>query len=323
MTPAISVLIVTYNSASYIGACLKALEVALDGLSSEVLVYDNASTDDTLVRLAGFPEVTVLAGEANLGFAAACNRLGARSRGEFLWFLNPDTRAQESSAKELLRAAAEAPRAHLYGARTVTPDGETVMASAQGEMTLWSLACFASGLSTVFPGRSAVDPESLPGWDRETSRHVPMLSGGALMVSRTAWARLGGFDERYFMYAEDADLCLRARREGFDPLFVDTAVVEHEVGASSSAGGKLVLLHRGKVTYVRVLWTPWRAAIGVRLLLAGVAVRALAARLGVFPDRPGRSSGEAWRHAWRRRAEWRRGWEFPDQPASRAGTRGP
>jgi GT2 family glycosyltransferase len=324
MTPVISVLIVTYNSSSYIGECLKSLEVALAGLDFEILVYDNASTDDTLLRLESFAEATVLAGDANLGFAGACNRLAARGRGEFLWFLNPDTRAQGNSAKELLRVAAEMPHAHLYGPRTVTPDGRMVMASAQGEMTLWSLACFASGLSTVFSGRSWADPESLPGWDRTTSRHVPVLSGGALMVSRTAWIRLGGFDERYFMYAEDADLCLRARRAAFDPLFVASAVVEHEVGASSSAGGKLVLLHRGKVTYVRALWTSRRAALGVGLLLTGVALRALAASLGVFPDREGRSSGEAWRYTWRRRGEWHRGWgSGPERPSERAGAPAP
>jgi N-acetylglucosaminyl-diphospho-decaprenol L-rhamnosyltransferase len=308
MTPDVSVLIVTFNSDAYIETCLLALEGALEGLHSEILVYDNASSDGTLQALRRFPNVTTIAGDMNLGFAAACNRLAEQSRGRFLWFLNPDTRVHDGAVKELLRSASRLPDAHLYGARMVSPTGDTVAASAQGEMTLWSLACFATGASTFFSGRSWADPESLPGWDRKTSRHVPMLSGGALLVSRTAWNRLGGFDERYFMYAEDADLCTRARWQGCDPYFVAPAVVEHVVGASSSPGGKLVLLHRGKITYLRALWPTWRAVLGVRLLLVGVALRALASRLGLFTDRPNRSPGHAWAEAWTRRHEWRHGW---------------
>lgn len=309
MAPDVSVLIVTYNSARYIEACLDALEVALARVSSEVLVYDNASSDDTVARVQRkFPAVQVVEGSDNLGFAAACNRLGALSRGHHLWLLNPDTRADPHAAEELLRVAAEHPEAQLYGARTTTPDGRTVTASAQGEVSLWSLACFATGLSTVFAGQRWSDPESLPNWDRASTRRVPMVSGGALMISRAAWNVLGGFDQRFFMYGEDADLCARARRMGFEPLYIASAVVEHEVGASSSAGGKLVLLHRGKITYVRKLWSRPRAWVGTRLILAGVALRAAASRLGVFPDRQGRSLGDAWAEAWRRRREWRHGW---------------
>ena len=307
--PDLSVLLVTYNSGRHIDACLGTLRLALQGLDGEILVYDNGSTDDTLDRLAHHAGVQVQAGGANLGFAAACNVLGQRSTGRYLWFLNPDTTVDPAAARQLLAAAGRWPNAGLYGARTLTPTGDTVLASAQGRMSLWSLVCFATGLSTAFPGRRWSDPESLPGWDRTTSRPVPALSGGALMLSREAWARLGGFDTRFFMYAEDIDLCHRAREAGFSPFFVAEAVVAHAVGGSSSAGGKLVMLHRGKVSYVRKLGPRWRAGFATRLLLAGVALRAAAHRIGLFPDGPGRSPGSAWQEAWRRRGEWRRGWD--------------
>ena len=306
--PEISVLLVTYNSGRHIDACLGSLRVALQGIDSEVLVHDNGSSDDTLRRLEAYPDVVVSAGTTNLGFAAACNLLGGRSQGRYLWFLNPDTEVHPSTVRNLLAAAGARPEAGLYGARTVTPEGRTVLASAQGHMTLWSLLCFATGLSTLLPSRRWTDPESLPGWDRTESRPVPALSGGALMINRDAWVRLGGFDTRYFMYAEDIDLCLRASRAGFSPFFVAEAVVRHEVGGSSSAGGKLVLLHRGKATYVQKLWPAWKARIGIRLLIIGVAIRAIAGRLGLFPSAPDRSPASAWQEAWQRRAEWRAGW---------------
>lgn len=317
MTVELSVLIVTYNSGAHIDHCLESLSRALEGVDAEVLVHDNNSTDDTLTRVMQHPGVDAVASTTNDGFAAACNSLAQRSRGRFLLFLNPDTRTDETAARELLQAAAQQPEAALYGARTVTPDGRTVAGSAQQTMTLRSLVCFATGMSTLFPGRRWTDPESIPGWDRSTSRHVPMLSGGALMISRAAWTRLGGFDPRYFMYGEDADLSTRARDAGFSPLFVAPAVVQHDVGGSSAAGTKLVLLHRGKVTYLRKLWSPLPAAIGVRLLLGGVALRSGAASLGLFPTRPGRSSGSAWQEAWARRSEWRDGWGDPPGPTPR------
>jgi hypothetical protein len=313
----VSILIVTYNSGRHIDACLDSLRVALRDINAEVLVHDNASTDDTLERVRAFTEVTIIVGGANLGFAAACNLLAERSRGRFLVFLNPDTTVDARAVGELVAAAASCPEAGLYGAKTVTPSGHTVLGSAQGRMTLWSLICFATGLSTVFAGRRWADPESIPGWNRDGSRTVPMLSGGALMIARDAWTKLGGFDTRYFMYGEDADLSARAWREGFRPLFVAPALVRHEVGGSSSAGGKQVLLQRGKVTYIRKLWPSWYASLGVRLLLTGVALRALANRAGVFPDRPGRSSGQAWQEAWERRAEWRHGWPRPGERTTR------
>lgn len=303
-----SVLIVTYNSARYIDGCLTSLEAALRGIDAEVVVLDNASTDDTFARLAEHPQVEAIPGVSNAGFAAACNRLAERSRGRYLFFLNPDTTIDSEAVHRLLAAADETPAAGIYGARTVTPDGRPVFASAQGRMTMWSLICFATGLSTLLSRRAWANPEVIPNWDRTTSRTVPVLSGGALLVRRDVWAELGGFDSRYFMYAEDADLCARALTAGYRPLFVAPAVVTHAVGGSSSEGRKLVLLHRGKVTYVHKHWPHWQARCGTRLLLVGVAVRAFAARVGAIPDVPGRSSGGAWREAWKNRADWRHGW---------------
>lgn len=304
----LSVLIVTYRNATQVDRCLTALEQALIGLDAEVLLHDNASTDDTVAVARRHSGVDVTAGSKNLGFAAGCNSLVRRSRGRALLFLNPDTVISADAPRRLLEAIQRHPEAGLYGARTVTPEGRTLLSSAQGRMTLWSVFCFASGLSTAFPGRHVTDPESLGRWDRTTEREVPMLSGGALMVRRDAWERLGGFDDRYFMYGEDADLCERARAAGYSPRFIPSAVVEHEVGGSSAEGGKLVLLHRGKVTYLRKLWPAGHAALGVRLLLLGVALRSFAARVGAFPEQSGRSSGAAWQEAWARREEWRGGW---------------
>jgi N-acetylglucosaminyl-diphospho-decaprenol L-rhamnosyltransferase len=302
----ISVAIVSYNSGRHLSQCLTSLTAALDGIDAEVLVYDNASTDDSLLVLGDFPHVHVVAGETNIGFAKACNALAERSVGDYLLFLNPDTVIDQGAIQALMQATRRYPQAGLYGAKTITRDGNEVPGSAQGKMTLWSTFCFASGLSTVFKGSRLVDRETIPGWDRCTDREVDVLSGGALLVSKSAWLALGGFDTRFFMYAEDADLCARAWALGYAPVFVAGARVQHEVGGSSSAGSGLVLLHRGKVTYLQKFWSPWKAAVGIRLLLLGVGLRSWVARRGVSDRSGGAALG--WQHAWSRRREWREGW---------------
>ena len=134
---------------------------------------------------------------------------------------------------------------------------------------------FATMLSTAFKRSPVFDPESLGRWQRDTVREVPIITGCLLLVRLADWERLGGMDEDYFLYGEDAEFSMRAGRAGLRRVVVPDAVIVHEVGGSSDAGGeKGCMVMAGKVTHLRKTWTPLRAAVGVRLLLAGVAVRA-------------------------------------------------
>lgn len=309
MNQQLSVLIVTFNSGRYISNCLSSLREALRGVRADVTVYDNASTDDTIDRINAFSEVRCVIGAENMGFARACNNLADQSVGDYLLFINPDTVLDSGAIRALLEVSSELPSAGLYGSRTLRPSGEHVP-SAQGEMTLWSLFCFASGLSAIFPRGRWTNPEGMPKWDRSTPKTVQMLSGGALLVRRDAWRALGGFDSRYFMYGEDADLCLRARRLGYAPRFVPESLVWHATGGSSGLEEKIILLHKGKVTYIRKNWPRWRAIVGIWFLQWGLALRGLVESVGRIGRHWDRNRGRTgWRGAWKRRSEWRNGWQ--------------
>ena len=147
-----------------------------------------------------------------------------------------------------------------------------------------------------------LDPESMGHWQRDSEREVDIVTGCLLLASRPTWDRLGGFDEDYFMYGEDADLSLRARELGWHPSITPAATATHAVGASSPHRlGKQRLLLRGKATLVRKRWSPGRARVALGLLAAGVGVRAVAETLR-------RRSDRTMRTLWAERSQWLAGW---------------
>jgi GT2 family glycosyltransferase len=145
----------------------------------------------------------------------------------------------------------------------------------------------------------------------DTVRTVGAISGCLLLVRRALWDRLGGFDERFFMYGEDIDLSMRARALGFAPLVTPAATIVHVVGASApGSGAKATQVLRARATLMRKHWPRWRAAAGLALLACGVALRATGAT--VLEATVGRRIGGQWQEAWQRRAEWRAG--YPEGP---------
>jgi N-acetylglucosaminyl-diphospho-decaprenol L-rhamnosyltransferase len=282
-----------------------------------VVVVDNASSDGTAQMIRDeFPAVRLIALDRNLGFGGGVNLAADSAEGEHLLLLNPDTLVHEGAVSNLVGFARANPQHGLYGGRTLWPDGRVCAGSCWGQPSLWSLFCFATMLSSAFKGSRLFDPESLGGWERDSVREVGIVTGCLLLAPTDVWRRLGGFDERFFMYGEDADLSMRAWEAGFRPAITPDSVITHEVGVSSeSRPDKLILLMRGKSTLLRKHWRPLRRALGIRLLLAGVGLRALAPTA-----LRGRHGGQpsAWREVWRRRRDWVDGYPEAERPRLRA-----
>ena len=294
----LSIVLVTFNSADWIGRCLRSLPEALVDRTAEIIVVDNASTDGTAdVVEREQPGVRLIRNDTNAGFAAAVNVGAAASTAPWVLLLNPDMEARPGSLRNLVDFAERHPGHGIYGGRTLTVDGELEPSSCWALPTLWSTLCFTLGLSTVFRGSRIFDPESLGGWQRDTVREVGMVTGCLLLVDRATWARLGGLDERYFVYGEDADLSARARSHGLRPVITPDAEVVHAIGKSSAGGaGSMPLALAGKITYVRTHFGGRSAPAAVMLLRLGIAVRAVAALLS--------GRGDHWVAGWQRRDEW-------------------
>lgn len=310
----VSILIVTYRSREAAHECLESLYSVTAGIDYEVIVVDNASGDGTVEMVrAEFPQARLIALEENVGFAPGVNVAAEAAAGEYLLLLNPDTVVHEGAVRNLVAFARRRPEHGLYGGRTLRPDGTLDPGSCYAQPTLWSLFCFATMLTVAFKGSPVFDPELLGRWQRDSVREVGIVTGCLLLAPRRVWQELGGFDGRFFMYAEDADLALRAIRAGYRPAITPDTEITHAVGISSKQPARLTLLFQGKVTLLRKHWRPPRRQVGIALLLLGVGVRALVARLLV---RRGSARLDAWRHVWRARAAWRRGY-IDGPPATR------
>lgn len=306
MTPIVTVIVVSYNTRELTLRSLASLAAASGSVPYEVILVDNASTDDS----AGAVDRSGLAAKVlrlprNVGFARAVNAGAAHARGQYLMLLNPDATPVGDVVDALLGFALAHPRHRVYAGRTLRADGTDDGRSVFALPSLWSYLCFATGLSTVFRRSRLFNPDELPGLDRAVPAEVPAASGCLLLLERAFFESIGGFSPAYFMYSEDVDLCARAAAAGAAPVLVPAAKVVHVGGASSTSAGKRVMVLRGKTTYLRLHWSRQRAAAGRALLAAGVAVRAAGSRV----------TGRAgyWREVWAQRSTWLAGWPAGEQ----------
>lgn len=322
--PLVSVVVVSYRTPDLLVACLRSLLSTTADMSVEVVVVDNASGDATVGMLrsefAGCG-IDLVESPENLGFARAVNLGASRSNGDWVLLLNPDTVVHPGAIQALLGFALRHPEGGLYGGRTLTPDGSLDPSSCWGAPSLWSLTCFATGLSTFAKGNRFLDPESLGSWKRDSAREVGVVTGCLLLVPRALWDSLGGLDERFFMYGEDADLAMRARAAGKQPMITPDAVITHASGASSATrADKMSLVMQGKATLALTHWTGWRQAYARAALVAGVGLRAGLDRASSAVGR-GSESDRPWVGVWRARSDWASGYEAAPAPAPRPLTR--
>ena len=219
-----SVIIPTYNRPEYLPITLRSvLDQAPGPDEMQIIVVDNASGDGSADAVArAFPQVELVRSAENVGFAAANNRaVAGHARGDWLLLLNPDTEVHETEAggavDALMDFARARPQAGIWGGRTVFPDGSLNIASCWRRITPWSALCMATGLTAAFPRSELFNPEAMPSWARDSVREVDVVVGCLMLIRRDLWETLGGFDLRYWMYGEEADLCARARARGWRP----------------------------------------------------------------------------------------------------------
>jgi GT2 family glycosyltransferase len=267
----LSVVVVAYNSGAVLPAALAALRDQLDA-GDELIVVDNASTDDTLavVREAA-PAATVVRNERNAGFAAAANAGARASAGELLVFLNPDATPAPGFARAI-RAPLEDGRGWAAWMGLVTSDGGRRVNTNGGVVHFTGIA-WAGEAGAAAPG-------TLDG-----PREAAFLSGACLAVPRVAWERVGGFAERFFMYHEDVDLSLRLRLAGGRVGVEPAAVVDHDYEFSKGPA-KWRLLERNRwATLVRCYPRPLLVAVAPALVATEVALLAVAAVGGWLPQK--------------------------------------
>lgn len=305
--PDLTVIVVSYNTRELTLKCLETLYENTHEVSFQTVVYDNASHDGSPEAIAdAFPQVKLIASQDNLGFAKANNVVADMVDTDWLLLLNPDTEVHPAAIDNLFVFSQEHPEAGITGGRTVFPDGSLNIASCWMRITPWSAFCMATGLTALFRNTEVFNPEGMGGWKRDTVREVDIVVGCFLMIPRALWNELDGFDEMYFMYGEEADLCLRARKMGYRPMITPDAQIMHLVGAAAnSRAEKQMYVAKARSTLIREHWAPAQLPLGRGLMWLWGAVRRVGT--GVLATlRPARyaTKADAWRRIWRDRHDW-------------------
>lgn len=304
----LSILVVSYNTRALTLECINSIFEHTKLISFEVIVWDNASSDgssDAIAEAFG-SAVHLIRSTKNIGFAAANNHAADMARGNRLLLLNPDTIVLDGAIDALAAFADKYPGSEIWGGRTVFGDGRLNPSSCWGRQTLWSLFCQATGLSVAAKRSTLFNPEGMGGWNRAGVRPVDIVSGCFLMISTDLWRKLGGFREEFFMYGEEADLCLRARNFGAQPMVSSTATIVHFGGASERVFvDKIVRLLKAKRLLIDMHFHPFANTLAKLLLFLWPVRRyCLHAVLASFGRSTSIDARDAWLNALRRHKEW-------------------
>jgi GT2 family glycosyltransferase len=293
----LEVVIVSYRSRGLLRDCLDSLRRHPPARRMRVIVIDNASEDGSAEMVASeYPEVELHASERNLGFAAATN-LGIRSgRAPYLLALNPDTRVTEGALDSVLAVMDARPEVAVAGCRLVLEDGSFDHAAKRSFPTPLSALGHFSGL-----GRRRRAPAALAAYraPEVESGPVDAVNGAFMLIRREAIEKLGGFDEGYWMYMEDLDLCYRLAEAGWSTWYEPGASVIH-VKAGTTAGRRSPRLnwafHKGMYRFYRRHYAAQRswatnaavyAGIALKLATAVIADAAKGVRSGAGSESPG------------------------------------
>jgi N-acetylglucosaminyl-diphospho-decaprenol L-rhamnosyltransferase len=274
----IAVVVVNFNSSELAKRCLDSAAADLGARDWHAIVVDNASADGGVEPIAALPRTTLLRNATNAGFGAAVNQAAARSDAPLLWVLNPDCVVHAGAFAALAATLDAHSDCAIAAPQLLNADG-SVQASARGNPTAWT-GLFGRNtlLTNVFPGAS-VTRRNLPARDLVASgiesAPVDWVMGAAMLIRRAVFDAAGGFDEGYFLYWEDADLCRRLWQRGWSTRFVPGARVTHDGGVSARSESALATraFHRSAYRYyaTHVVPSPWHPS-------RWIAKAALAAR---------------------------------------------
>jgi len=230
----LSVIIVNFNAGDDLRLALDSLRDTLGERRWEAVVVDNASSDGSTAAVHGVaPNVRLIANQTNLGFARGTNQGLAATSGERVLLMNPDCRLAPGAVEALASELDRFDRCAIAGPRIVNPDG-SVQGSARGDPDMLTGLFGRAGLvRRLFPGLSVSRRNVVDLPETADSVEVDWVSGACMLARRQALGQVGGFDERYFLYWEDADLCRRLRGRGFHVRYVPRAQAIHRVGQSS------------------------------------------------------------------------------------------
>jgi len=244
----LSVIVVNTNAGEDVLKCMTSVHQSAGEVAFQVVVSDNGSTDGSAEAIeSAFPDTLVIRNGRNLGFPAAANRGMAATDSEFVLLINPDADVSAGTLEGFLKVARDHPRAGAIGALTRNVDG-SIYPSARRIPSPW-LGLAHTVLAPFWPTNPWTRRYRIADWDRRTEREVDWVSGSSVLLRRAALDEVGLFDEAYFMYVEDMDLCTRMRKEGWEVWFSPQLEITH-IGGTVTKGRRRMTLEHSKSVYI-------------------------------------------------------------------------
>lgn len=290
VTLSLSIVVVSWNTRNALAKCLDSVAVDPLGREAEVWVVDNASSDGSAEMVSRrYPSVHLLVSEANLGFAAGCNRALLQATGDVVVLVNSDALLEEDTLGRFRSVLEARPDVGVVGGQLVGLDGRP-QRSYGGTPSVGAFVAEMFGLGSI-PGVRQVFPAvASPPRRRERPRAVGYVSGACLAFRRELLQRIGFLDERFFLYFEETDFCLRVRREaGLLVWFEPSARTRHQGQASAVQLGPEAEVQYARSAHAFVLkhhgpWAARRLSVAFRVWLAA---HLLVHRLQALARRPG------------------------------------
>jgi GT2 family glycosyltransferase len=251
--PAVSAIIVSWNTRQLTLDCVESLASTQAALSTEIIVVDNASSDDTVDQLRSkYPHVKVIANQENLGFARANNLGMAACTGPYVALINSDVVVPPGCLENIVQYMDHHPDIGMLGPKMILRDG-SIGPSVYKFPTVWNWFCNALGLSLAFKGSGAFANFELPNFDYNKTQDVDVLTGWFWVVRSSALPKVGVLDDRFFMYGEDLDWPRRFQKAGWRVTYYSDAQAIHYCGASSDRAPArfYVEMNRANLQYFR------------------------------------------------------------------------
>lgn len=297
----LSIIIVNWNTRDLLSRCLNAIYSNLDEVVAEVLVVDNASTDGSqaFLRLE-YPQVRLIQNDANVGFAAANNAGMQEAKGRYYLLLNTDTFVHPGAVESLVRFMDEHQDAGAGGCRLYYADG-SLQRSCTAFPTISTELWQALWLDRVFPKSTVFGKYWMSYWDYNDAREVDSVIGACLILRREAINEVGPFDESYFMYSEEVDLCYRLKQAGWKVRYTPKATATHIWGGTSKRIQEettFLRLYKSRMIFFRKHYGRISALIFKLLLTVGSFMRVVGGA-AAFLLRKNRSTLKNTRNYWR------------------------
>jgi GT2 family glycosyltransferase len=276
--PPLTIIIVNYNVRDFLLQCLRSIERAATQLDVEVIVVDNHSTDGSVEYLRPlFPHVTWIESKENLGFGRGNNVGISQAQGNYTLLLNPDTILSEDTLDVMKEYMDSHPEVGIAGSKVLNADGSFQVQCRRGFPTPWASFCKLFGLQKLFPTSPLFARYNQTFRSENDEYYVDALIG-AFMFCRTPMLQsLGGFDEDFFMYGEDLDLCFRASKAGWKTAYYPKTTTLHFKGESTrrSSMNEVKVFYEAMVIFARKHYG--RSKLFLFLLQAGIWLRSLIA----------------------------------------------